>query len=443
MRRASHGALRRVLSHAGVALLLAAIATPLLDGTPATAQQPAPAGGQASPQRIVAVVNDELISAYDVQQRVRLIIASSNQPASQEQARRLSTQVLRSMIDERLQMQEAKRLGITAQPDEIAAAVGRIEQQNNIPAGKLAETFKAEGLSYTSFIDQAKVAISWPKVVRRRAARLVTVGDDEVDDALARIKENADKPSHLVSQIFLPVESPQDETEVHANIDRLYDQLSNGASFPTLAQQFSQDSTAGSGGDLGWVQTGQMPQELDDVLSKMPVGSISQPIRTAEGYYIVALRDRRAPLASSPDDVKVELNQIFLPIAAGAGAAETDSQKQLAQTISETVNGCADMDKLAKEVASPESGSMGTLRVGDLAQDMRKVVSGLTVGKPSAPFPVDGGLRVLMVCSRDEPTANLPSRQELQRLIGDQKMELQSRRFLRDLRQSAFIDIRA
>lgn len=415
---------------AALVLVLTAVALP------AAGQQ------QPSPQRIVAVVNDESITAYDVEQRVKLIIGP-NQPPPPDQMRRLTTQVLRGMIDERLQLQEAKRLGISVEPEEIADAVARIEQQNKIPPGHLKDALKAQGLSYDSFEEQARAAIVWPKVVRRRAARLVVVNEDEIDDALARIKENADKPSHLVSQIFLSVDSPQDEAEVRANAERLYGQLGNGTPFTTLASQFSQDSSAASGGDIGWVQPGQLPPEVDQALAKMPVGSVSQPIRAAEGYYIVALRDRREPRVTAQDDLKVSLNQVFLPIAPGAGADERDSQMELAKTISETVNGCDDMDKLAKEMESPESGSMGTIRTGDLSADMRKVVANLEVGQASQPFPVDGGVRILMVCERESPVANLPSRQEVQRLLAEQKMELQSRRFLRDLRQSAFVDIRA
>lgn len=402
-----------------------------------------PAAAQQGSQRIVAVVNDESITAYDVEQRIRLTLGPTPQLPNPDQLRQLSTQVLRAMIDERLQLQEAKRLGITVQPEEMEDAVGRVERQNNLPLGQLPEAFKVSGLSMSSFEEQAKAAILWPKVVRRRATRLVAVAEDEIDDALAQIKENADKPSYLVSQIFLSVDSPQDETEIRSNMERLYEQLEAGTPFNVLAQQFSQDATAGSGGDAGWLQVGQMPPEIDEILSKMPVGAVSRPIRSAEGYYIVALRNRREPRVNSMQDLKVALNQVFLPVAAGAQPDEVASQRELAQTISETVNGCADMDAVAKEMASPDSGSMGTFRIGELAGDLRKIVSGIEVGKPSQPFPVEGGLRVVMVCEREEPVANLPSRQEIQRMLGEQKLELQSRRFLRDLRQSAFVDIRA
>ena len=402
-----------------------------------------PAQAQQGAQRIVAVVNDESITAYDVEQRIKLTLGPGEQRPNPELMRRLATQVLRNMIDERLQMQEAKRLGISVLPEEISDAVGRIERQNNLAPGTLPDTFKAEGLNFNSFEDQAKAAISWPKVVRRRAARLIVVADDEIDEALDRIKENADKPTNLVSQIFLPVDSPQDETEVRANIQRLYEQLTSGTPFPTLAQQYSQDSAAGSGGDLGWVQGGQLAQEVEEALAVMPVGAVSQPIRSAEGYHLVALRQRRAPRITSTDDITVSLTQIFLPVAASARADEVASQRELAQTIAETVNGCADMDAVAKEMASRDSGAMGSFRMGDLAADMRKTVGSLKIGQPSPPFPVEGGLRVVMVCEREEPASNLPNRQEVQRMLSEQKMELQSRRFLRDLRQSAFIDVRA
>jgi len=401
------------------------------------------AQAQQGTQRIVAVVNDESITAFDVEQRVRLILGQADQRPPPDQLRRLTTQVLRSMIDERLQMQEAARLGITVLPEEIAEAIARVESQNNLPPGQLPEAFKAEGLSFSSFEAQAKATIVWPKVVRRRAARLVTVNEDEIDEALERIKENADKPTNLVSQIFMPVDSPEDEIAVRANVERIYDQLTNGTPFVALAQQFSQDSAASSGGDLGWVQVGQMPQEVENALAQMPVGAVSQPIRSAEGYHIVALRQRREPHITAVQDLRVSLNQIFLPVAAGTGSDGMASQRELAQTISDTVTGCADMDAVAKEMASRDSGAMGSFRIGELSNDMRKIVSNLPVGQPSQPFPVEGGLRVVMVCEREEPIANLPSRQEIQRQLSEQKLELQSRRFLRDLRQNAFVDIRA
>jgi peptidyl-prolyl cis-trans isomerase SurA len=394
--------------------------------------------------RIVAVVNDEMISGYDLDQRIRLLTGGGNMPSSSEQRSRLTAQVLRSMVDERLELQEAKRLNISVEPKEIDDALARIEKQNGVPPGQLAERLKSEGMNIDTLETQIKAALAWTKVVRRRGARFATVSDDEVDEAMARIKENANKPSQLISQIFLPVDSPQEETQVLANAQRLLDELRQGASFPALAQQFSQDASARAGGDMGWLQVGQLPEEVERVVAQMPVGAVSMPIRSADGYHIVAVRDRRAPQGSgSEDDVRVSLHQIVVPISANARPEEVESQRHLAQTLSETVNGCEDMDKAAKEMGSATSGDLGTLRVGEMAADLRKVVLALKVGQASQPLPTEGGLRVLMVCERQDPPSHLPSREDISRMLIEQKLEMQARRLLRDLRQTAFVDIRA
>lgn len=416
--------------------LAASFALLLLTGGPQTLV--------AQSMRIVAVVNDEMISGYDLDQRIRLLTGGGNLPNSAEQRNRLTAQVLRSMVDERLQMQEAKRLNIRVEPKEIDDALARIEKQNDVPAGQLAERLKADGMSIDTLQTQVEAAIAWAKVVRRRGARFATVGDDEVDEALQRIKENAGKPSHLISQIFLPVDSPQEENQVLNNARRLFDELRNGTPFTALAQQFSQDASARAGGDMGWLQVGQMPDEVEQILAQMPIGAVSQPIRSTEGYHIVALRDRRAPQGGASDaDVQVSIHQIIVPLPANAQADEATGQRNLAQTLSETLNGCDDMDKAAKEMGSTSSGGTGLLRVGEMAPDLRKVVLGLKVGQPSQPIATEGGLRVLMVCERQDPPSNLPDRQEIQRTLVEQKLELQARRLLRDLRQTAFVDIRA
>jgi peptidyl-prolyl cis-trans isomerase SurA len=352
--------------------------------------------------------------------------------------------VLRSMVDERLQLQEAKRLNIRVEPKEIDDALSRIEKQNNIPPGQLAERLKAEGMNIESLEAQVEAALAWTKVVRRRGGRFAVVNDDEIDETLANIKENSNKPSNLVSQIFLPVDSPQDEAQVLNNANRLLEELRGGASFGRLAQQFSQDNSAREGGDMGWVQVGQMPQEVETVLAQMPIGAVSKPVRSAEGYHIVAVRDRRAPAgAGSDNDVQVSLHQLVVPVPANARPEHVAGQRELAQTISETVNGCADLQKAAKELGSTASGDVGMMRVGEMAAELRKVVLDLKPGQASKPLPTEGGLQILMVCERKDPPSNLPDRQEVQRMLSEQKMELQARRFLRDLRQTAFVDIRA
>jgi peptidyl-prolyl cis-trans isomerase SurA len=422
---------RRPLSRLAAALLAAFFLLPV---HLADAQQA---------MRIVAVVNDEMISGYDLDQRIKLL-TGGNLPSAKDQRDRLTAQVLRSMVDERLQIQEAKRLNLRVEPKEIDDALSRIEKQNDVPPGTLPERLKAEGLSIDSLEKQVEATIAWAKVVRRRGGRFAVVNEDEIDETLAKIKESSSKPSNLVSQIFLPVDSPQDEAQVLNNANRLLEEMRAGESFARLAQQFSQDSSARQGGDMGWVQVGQLPQEVETVLAGMPIGAVSTPIRSAEGYYIVAVRDRRAAAgAGSDNDIQVSLHQLVVPIPASARSEHIAGQRELAQTISETVKGCEDLAKTAKELGSAASGDVGMMRIGEMAPELRKVVLDLKPGQASKPLPTEGGLQILMVCERKDPPSNLPSRQDVQRMLTEQKMDLQARRLLRDLRQTAFVDIRA
>jgi len=394
--------------------------------------------------RIVAVVNDEMISGYDLDQRIRLVTSGGGLPSSPEQRNRLVTQVLRSMVDERLQMQEAKRLNIRVEPKELNDALGRIATQNNVPPDQLADRLKADGISIETLEAQVEANLAWTQVVRRRGGRFTAVSEDEVDESLARIKESATKPSQLVSHIFLAVDSPQEENQILNNARRLIEEMRNGASFQSLALQFSQDASARSGGDMGWLQTGQLPEEVEKVLAELPVGAVSQPIRSPEGYHIVAVRNRREPAAgASEDDVQVSIHQIIVPIQAGVRQEDIASQNELAQTISETVKGCDDFDQAAREMGSTASGGAVLLRVGEMAAALRKVVLDLKVGQASKPLLTEEGLRIIMVCERKDPPSSLPNRQQVQRMLVEQKMEMQARRFLRDLRQTAFVDIRA
>ena len=394
--------------------------------------------------RIVAVVNDELITGYDLNQRIRLITGGGNLPTSAEQRNRLAAQVLRNMVDERLQMQEAKRLSIRVDRKELQDALARIAKQNGVEPDQLAERLRSEGMSIDTLEVQVEATLAWGQVVRRRGARSTAVTEDEIDEAMARHKESMSKPSLLVSQIFLTVDSPQEEAQILSNATRLLEELRSGGSFPSLATQCSQDPSARAGGDMGWLQPGQMPEEVEKILTEMPVGAVSLPVRSSEGYHIVALRNRREPAGGPSDDnVEVSLQQIVIPLPAKARPEEIASQTNLAQTISETVNGCDDMNAAARELGSTSPGNMAMLRVGDMAAALRQVVLDLKVGQASRPLQGDGNLRIIMVCERKDPTSNLPNRQDIQRMLSDQKMEVQARRFLRDLRQTAFVDIRA
>ena len=250
--------------------------------------------------RIAAVVNNEAISIPDLVARIDVAIVSSRLRASDELRRQLAPQVLRSLIDERLKVQEAERLGLAVSEAELANAKRSVERRNGMPEGGFDDFLQRQGLNVDIVTDQLRAEILWPKLVRGRLGAAVTVGEGEIDEAIARLEANRGRPEYRVAEIFLAVDSSEREAEVRGAAASLYRQLTGGASFAQIAQQFSQSATAAVGGDIGWVVEGQLPSEIEAVLADMEPGSVSPPVRAFDGYYIVSLIDRRTVLADEP-----------------------------------------------------------------------------------------------------------------------------------------------
>ncbi|WP_192499332.1 foldase protein PrsA [Skermanella pratensis] len=201
--------------------------------------------------------------------------------------------MLRSLVDERLQMQEASRANISVTDKEIDEAFGRVAEQNQMKRDQLEKMLASQGVPRSALESQIRATIGWGKLVQRRLRPSIEIGEEEIDAVLQRIEANAGKPEYLAAEIYLAVDSPEREEEVRRLADRLVEQIGQGASFPAVARQFSQSAGATNGGDLGWVQQGQLPEELDGALRDLRPGQASRPIRSLTGYHILLLREQR------------------------------------------------------------------------------------------------------------------------------------------------------
>lgn len=393
-------------------------------------------------QRIVAVVNDDVISMYDLSTRTRLNIVSSGLEDSAAVRRQVQAQTLRALIDERLQTQEAQRLNLSVSQAEVDNAINRIEQQNRMRPGQIDAFLRNAGLDRSVLGSQIRAQLIWQKVINRRLRSQLEVGADEIDEQISRLKSSQGATEYLLAEIFLSVDAPEQDDEVRQNGMNLIEQMRRGASFAALAQQFSQSASANSGGDIGWVPRGQLDKEIEEIVDQLRPLNVSEPIRTIGGYYIYLLRQRRVIAGPSADDTKIQLTQFLLPLDQGASEADLETQKALAQTLRETVSGCADLPRLAKEMGVPEPSEAQNLRLGDIAPTLRPVISDLKVGEFSPPLKTEQGLMLLMVCVREEVPGNMPSREEIADSLTRQRLDLLARRYLRDLRRAAVVDVR-
>lgn len=407
-----------------------AFLTLLISAAPALAEQ---AG-------IIAVVNDEAISTSDLDARMRIVIASSNMEDSREIRQRLAPQVLRSLVDEKLELQEAKRLNIKIPDQEVQDALARIEEQNHLPKGGLSDFLKARGIDPVSLAEQTTAGIAWAKVVRQRSFEVAPVSDEEVDGTLARIQESATQPQIRLAEIFLSIDNPVQEEEIRHSAEKLFEQLHDGAAFSALARQFSKSPTAAVGGDMGWIVPSELPAEIARATQDMKPGQLAPPLRVGGGYYLLYLVDRRAP--GGNQGAELSLAQIMFPLPPGAPEKERQSRIAEAARIRKEAKSCGEFLKIGREVAPQTSGDLGRVKLDDLPGELRQVVAPLGPAEVSPPVPLRGGVGLLMVCARHDDHGGAPDRDQVTDTLARERMDSFAQRYLRDLRRTAFVDIR-
>ncbi len=428
---------------------------------PALALGPAPASAE-DVSRAAAIVNDVVISSYDLEQRINLVLMSSGAPSTPDTRARVRDQVLRQLIDEMLQLQEAQKLEVKVEANEIESALGRIAQQNNTTVEEVRATLRANAVDLSTLVTQIQAELAWGKLINARLAPRVNVSEDEIDLVYNRIAENAERRQFQVSEIFLSVDSPEDEPRVRELLGQLYGAMSQGAPFTAIAREYSEASSAAQGGDIGWVTEGQLPEDVEKVLRDMQRGQVSEPIRVVGGYYIVALRDRRErvgapteappPMPERPAGVPegaVRLMRVVMQVQSNPNDQQKAEIQGRLRNLRQAITGCQGLSDVVKRFPRTSMQSFGVIRLADMNPDYRRIIEGLKPSEVSQPFGTSAGIEMLVVCGdRPMPTIvdstpfEMPTREDIGERLFNQELSMQARRYMRDLRRDAVIEIR-
>lgn len=393
-------------------------------------------------QRIAAIVNDDIISYFDLNARVMFTLISSNAQDTPDNRKRFQQQVLKGMIDEKLQRQEANKQSIKISEQEIGRAIADIEKQNGMPPGGLDKFLTTSNVPKSTLTQQVEATLAWQKLIQRKIKPRVDIGDDEIEESLKRMEANRGLPEMHLAEIFLAIDSPEQEDEVLKNMDRIIEQLGRGGRFPSIARQFSQSASAAAGGDLGWVQQGQIDEQIDLVVRQMPPSTISKPIRTVGGVYLMAVVEKREAGGVGP--ARIKLQQAMMPVAPRSPPADIAAAKTQLDAVARGAADCQAYDQAIKQVPRARSVSLPEMSVNELPGQLRQVVEGLKIGEAMPAQQVDAGtVMALMVCARIEPEPTpLPGRDDIKERLTQQRIDLMARRMLRDLRRAAFVDLR-
>ncbi|WP_417429930.1 peptidylprolyl isomerase [Kiloniella sp.] len=386
--------------------------------------------------RPAAVVNDDIISLLDVSQRTQLAIVSSKQKNTPQVRQRMVRQVVRILIDERLKLQEAERLNITISDQQVQRALTAVAKQNKMTVQQLTDGLRKQGVLPTTLLDQFKADIAWRAVVNRRLRSSVNISEAEIDEVITKLQSDGPAVQKRIFEIFLGIDTASDEAKIKAQADDALLTIKNGGNFSALARQISQSNSAGLGGDLGWLQTGQLSNELQTAVESASIGSLLGPIRTKRGYYILLVQDQR----SAESEQKVHLKQFFFSLPANPSFEETQQAQSRAADARRKFTSCNEMDELSDELGDDGSGDLGTLKTKDLPATTRAAIEQVSEGQTTAAIKVTGGLAVIAVCNRQESGG--VDRLAIQEKLTNDRLDTLARRYLLDLRRSSNVDIR-
>ena len=437
---------------ASVALALAAAlpfsvqAAPAPSGKPA----PAPASAPASPaprplsESVAAVVNDEIISTYDLAQRMRLLIATSGVQPNEQNLPQFQRQALISLVDEHLQLHELRRvekqqkINIIATDDEVREELAGMARENNMTVDQFLNVLQQQGIGRETLFQQFRAQMSWQRWIQGRYGSRLRIGDDQIKATEARLAAAASKPQYEVSEVFIDANRAGGMTQAMQGAQQLVAQMQQGAPFPAVARQFSSAPTAASGGDAGWVSPGELPPEVDAVLEQLRPGQLSAPIAVKDGVYIIYLRNKRAGAGAT----LVNLKQAAISLPATASAADIAAAREKLLGVRSAATGCKDFEAAAGKQAGVVAGDLGEAEIADLAPEFRQAAQTLQEGQISEPIRTRVGLHLVAVCGKRASGGAQLTRDQIESRLFGQQLALVARRYMRDLRNSATIETR-
>ena len=399
--------------------------------------------GQAMPSvvKATAIVNGEVITQTDIDQRLALLAIANEGRLPADQIDELRQQVLRNLIDETLQIQAARTAEIDVTSKDIDRTVARVAEGVKQTPAQLTDYLKANGSSIRSLRRQIEGETAWRRLQQQKIENSVSVGDEEVKAVLDRMNASKGTQEYRVGEIFLSATSDR-IPQAMANANQIIEQLRQGASFAGYARQYSEASTAAVGGDLGWVRPEQLPDQLGSVLRTLGPGQISAPIQVPGGVSILAVQDARKILMADPRNAVLSLKQVSIAFPAGTTRAQAEATVARFAQAAQNVGGCGGAERIASEF-NGEVVQSDQIRLRELPPALQEIMLPLQVGQATRPFgSIEEGVRTLVICGRDEADPTAPTFDQVFNQLSEERVNLRARRYLRDLRRDAVIEFR-
>lgn len=391
---------------------------------------------------IAAVVNNKIISTKDISDRINFIGFMSKVEPTVMRSKKFKRQVLEQLIDEELERQEIKRLQIKITLEELNSAKNIMERQLKISKGKLLKFLAENKLSKLDAITQIETNLGWTKAVQTRYRNQLKISDDEISEIRKKVESSIGTTQLFLSEIVIENSIARGQENAKRLIEEIYTKIKEGANFSALARRFSNARSANFNGKVGWTTFDQLEPFLVPSLKLVKTGGITAPIKTKSGYLLLKVEAQKKVTEFDPLKTRVRILQLLFSPKQNNTKEQIDLKLSQIRTKFEDVNSCSKFKNLSKQIPDGELQDLGEFFMGELSTGLRKIVQKLKIGVASKPFKTSNGIAIMSVCQRLLPKSIVPSRETVALKLQGEKLEKLAKKYLYDLRQNAFIEIK-
>lgn len=416
----------------------------LLLGAPALA---APEATPMSLDRIVAVVNDEVITALELEQRMKTVQQQLQKQGTPLPPRDvLEKQLLERLIADRVQLQFARESGVRVEDSQLDKTLQRIAEENKLTPDALRQALENDGIIFSRFREDIRNEIIISRLREREVDNRVTVTDGEIDQHLETLAQQGMEDEYQLAHILVRTPeqaSPEQVEEKRRRAEQALAQLNAGADFGQVAASFSDAQDALEGGRLGWRSGGQVPTLFANAIRPLQVGQLSGVLRSPNGFHIIKLLDKRGKSLSL---IVQQSHARHILVKTTEIVSENDARQRLVQ-LKERLDNGADFAELARlhseDGSAAKGGDLGWLSPGDTVPEFEKAMNALALEKISEPVRSPFGWHLIQVLERRTEDIG----KERQRLLARQEIRMRKadesyQEWLRQLRDRAYVEYR-
>ncbi len=398
--------------------------------------------------RIVAVVNDQVITQNELAERVALVVRQLQRQGGQlPPADVLQGQILERMVNDLIQIQLARETGIRIDDATLDRTIQRIAQENNLALPAFRAALERDGILFPRFRDDVRNEIMMARLREREVENAIVVTEAEVDTELARqAREKTGDAEFRLSHLLVlvpPQASPEQIEQRRRRALQALSELRRGANFAQVAAAFSDAPDALQGGNLGWRQSARLPSLFLEAIEKLQPGEVSDVLRSPNGFHIVKLLEKRGRAAATG----VQQTQVrHILLRAREGLSEAEARERLAR-LRERIAGGADFAELARvhseDATASKGGDLGWVTAGDTVPEFERVMNALKDGEVSQPVQTPFGWHLVQVLGRrsdelSEDRKRMAARQAIRARKADEAYQ----DWMRQMRDRAFVEIR-